>query len=152
MVRGREVRLQAKVVGACRRLRWGKRVFFVIIVRGHQKRTQRSKGRAPMAFWGHAVSDGQGGWSLPVPLEMLLLKWWQRWEVGFRWLKSRFGLGEKPCWGLDSGERRVACVGGWGVDVEGVLCVGWVDGWCALGRLSGSCAMEFSGCVVERAL
>jgi hypothetical protein len=154
MVRGREVRLQAKVVGACRRLRWGKRVFFVIIVRGHQKRTQRSKGRAPMAFWGHAVSDGQGGWSLPVPLEMLLLKWWQRWEleVGFRWLKSGFGLGEKPCWGLDSGERRVACVGGWGVGVEGVSGVGRMDRWCALGRLSGSCAVEFSGCVVERAL
>jgi hypothetical protein len=113
MVRGREVRLLVKVVGACRRLRWDKRVFFVLVVRGHQKRTQRSKERAPMAFWGHAVSDGQGGWSLPVPLEMLLLKWWQRWEVGFRWLKSGFGLGEKPCWGLDSGERRVACVRGW---------------------------------------
>jgi hypothetical protein len=102
-VRGRAVRLLVRVVGPCRRVGWGERVFFVIVVRGHRKRTQRSKGCAPMGFWGHAVSDGQGGWSLPVPLEMLLLKWWQRWEVGFRWLKSGFGLGEKPCWGLAVG-------------------------------------------------
>jgi hypothetical protein len=41
---------------------------------------------------------GWGGWQLPVPLEVLVLKLWQRWEVevGFRWMKSGFGLGEKP--------------------------------------------------------
>jgi hypothetical protein len=76
-----------------------------------------------------------GGWQLPVPLEVLLLKLWQRWavEVGFRWMKSGFGLGEEPCWGFDSGERSVERVGVWGVGVEWLLCVGWVDGWCALG-------------------
>jgi hypothetical protein len=31
------------------------------------------------------------------------------------------------------------------------LGVGWMDGWCALGRVSGSCALDFSGCVVGRA-
>jgi len=97
---------------------WGERVFFVIIVRGHHKRTKRGKSRAPMAFWVHAVSDGAGGWQLPVPLGVLVLKLWQRWAVavGFRWMKSGFGLGEKPCWGFESGERsveRVGCMGRW---------------------------------------
>ena len=143
-----------KVEGPCRRVGWGARVFFVIIVRGHHKRTPRGKSRAPMAFWVHAVSDGTDGWQLPVSLELLLLQLWQRWEleVGFRWMKSGFGLGEKPCCGFDSGERSVACVGVWGVAMERVLCVGRVDRWCALGRVSGSCAVDFSGCVVERAV
>jgi hypothetical protein len=81
------------------------------------------------------------------------LKLWQRWAVavGFCWMKSGFGLGEKPCWGFGSGERGVERVGVWSVGVEWVSCVGWVDGWCALGRVSGSCAVDFSGCVVERA-
>jgi len=57
---------------------WGKRVFFVIIVRGHPKRTKHAKARKPMVFWVHAVSDGKGGWQLPVPLKALLLKLWQR--------------------------------------------------------------------------
>ena len=70
-----------KVEGPCRRVGWGTRVFFVIIVRGHHKRTQRGKSREPMAFWVHAVSDGTGGWQLPVSLEGLLLQLWQRWEV-----------------------------------------------------------------------
>ena len=78
-----------------------------------------------MAFWVHAVSDGAGGWQLPVPLEQLLLKLWQRWEleVGFRCLKSGFGLGEKPCWGFDSGERSVA----WSAWVYGALVWGGVE-------------------------
>jgi hypothetical protein len=110
VVRGREVRVLVRVEGPCRRVGWGERVFFVIIVRGHHKRTKQGKSRAPMAFWVHAVSDGKDGWQLPVPLGVLLLKLWQRWavEMGFRWMKSGFGLGEKPCWGFDSGERSVA--------------------------------------------
>ena len=90
-VRGRELHLLVRVEGPCRRVGWGERVFFLIIVRGHHKRTKRGKSREPMAFWVHAVSDGAGGWQLPVPLEVLLLKLWQRWEVGFRWMKSGFG-------------------------------------------------------------
>ena len=57
-----------RVVGPCRRVGWGERVFFLIIVRGHHKRTKRGKSREPMAFWVHAVSDGADGWQLPVPL------------------------------------------------------------------------------------
>jgi hypothetical protein len=85
VVRGRALHLQVKGEGACRRWGWGERVFWVMMVRGHPKRTKRGKSRAPMAFWVYAVSDGAGGWSLPVPLERLWLKWWQRWEmeVGF---------------------------------------------------------------------
>jgi len=149
---GGAVRLLVRVVGACRRVGWGERVFFLIVVRGHHKRTKRGKSREPMAFWVHAVSDGVGGWQLPVPLGVLVLKLWRRWAVavGFGWMKSGFGLGEKPCWGFESGEWSVERVGVWGVGVEWLLCVGWVDGWCALGRVSGSCALDFSGCVVER--
>jgi hypothetical protein len=118
-VRGRALRLLVKVLGPCRRVRWGARVFFVVLIRGHHKRTKRGKSREPMAFWVHAVSDGKGGWQLPVPLAVLLLKVWQRWEieVGFRQMKSGFGLGQKPCWGLDSGERSVA----WSAWVYGAL-------------------------------
>ena len=119
--------MKVRVVG------WGgARVFFVIIVREHSKRTKRGKSRAPMAFWVHAVSDGTDGWQLPVPLAVLLLKVWQRWEVevGFRWMKSGFGLGEKPCWGFDSGERSVA----WRAWVYGALV--W-SGYCAWGGCRG---------------
>jgi membrane protein YqaA with SNARE-associated domain len=87
---------------------------------------------------------------LPVPLEVLVLKLWQRWAVGFGWMKSGFGLGEKPCWGFGSGERGVERVGVWGVGVEWVSGVG-VDRWCALGGWS-SCALELSGCVVGGAV
>ena len=91
-----------------------------------------------MAFWVHAVSDGAGGWQLPVSLEQLLLKLWQRWEmeVGFRQMKSGFGLGQKPCWGLDSGERSVA----WSAWVDGALV--WSGyrawGWTGGARWGGS--------------
>jgi hypothetical protein len=152
-VRGCAVRLLVKVAGCVSAAALGQAgVFFVLVVRGHHKRSKRGKSRAPS--WVQAVADGKGGWQLPVSLELLLLKWWQRWEleVGFRWLRSGFGLGEKPCWGFDSGERCVACVGVWGVGVEWVSGVGRVDRWCALGGVSGACAVEFSGCVVERAL
>jgi len=89
--------LLGKVLGLCRRVGWGERVFFVIVVREHHKRTKRGKSRAPMAFWVQAVLDGAGGWQLAVSLEVLLWKLWQRWEVGFCWMKSGFGLGEEPC-------------------------------------------------------
>jgi hypothetical protein len=132
VVRGRAVRLLVRVVGPCRRVGWGERVFFVIIVRGHSKRTKQGKSRALMAFWVHAVSDGTDGWQLPVSLKVLVLKLWQRWEVevGFRWMKSGFGLGEKPCWGVDSGERSVA----WRAWVYGALV--W-SGYCAWGGCRG---------------
>jgi hypothetical protein len=139
VVRGRELHLLVRVEGPCRRVGWGERVFFLIVVRGHHKRTKRGKSRAPMAFWVHAVSDGAGGWQLPVPLEVLLLKLWQRWEVevGFRWMKSGFGLGEKPCWGFDSGERSVA----WSAWVYGALV--W-SGYCAWGGWTGGA--RWGGC------
>ena len=54
--------------------------------------------------------------------------------------------------GCRGAERGVERVGVWGVGVAWLLCVGWVDGWCALGRVSGSCALDFSGCVVRREL
>ena len=110
-------------------------MFCVIVVRGHRKRAKREKSRAPMAFWVHAVRDGKGGWRLPVSLEGLLLKLWQRWEVevGFRWMKSGFGLGEKPCWGFDS----VA----WSAWVYGALV--W-SGYCAWGGWTGGA--RWGGC------
>ena len=59
--------------------------------------------------------------------------------------EERFWVGEEPCWGFDRGERRVA----WSAWVYGALV--W-SGYCALGWLSGSCAVDFWGCVVARAL
>jgi hypothetical protein len=67
---------------------------------------------------------------------------------GVRWMQRGVGLGEKPCWGLDGGERGVR-VGG--VDGEWVLWVG-LDGWGALGWSSGACVVEFSGWVVACAV
>jgi hypothetical protein len=141
-VRGRAVRVSVQVLGPCRRLRWGERVFCVIVVRGHRKRAKREKSREPMAFWVHAVRDGTGRWRLPVSLEGLLLKLWQRWEmeVGFRWMKSGFGLGEKPCWGLDSGERSVA----WSAWVYGALV--W-SGYRAWGGWTGGARWGGGPCV-----
>ena len=130
VVRGRAVHLLGKVLGLCRRVGWGERVLFVIVVRGHRKRTKRGKSRAPMAFWVQAVLDGAGGWQLAVSLEVLLLKLWQRREVGFCWMKSGFGLGEEPCWGFESGERRVS----WSAWVYGALV--W-NGYCAWGGCWG---------------
>jgi hypothetical protein len=140
------VHLLVRVEGPCRRVGWGERVFFLIIVRGHHKRTKRGKSREPMAFWVHAVSDGADGWQLPVPLEVLVLKLWQRWEVevGFRWMKSGFGLGEKPCWGFDSGSGAWrgarGCMGRW----CGVAIVRGVGGRVVrVGAGVGSCAVDF---------
>jgi hypothetical protein len=154
MVRGSEVRLQAKVVGACRRLRWGKRVFFC---------DYRAWASEAHPAWQGACADGvlgtRGvGWSGRVVVacavgDVVV-------EVvaalggggGVSVAKKRVWVGGEAVLGFGSGERRVACVGGWGVGVEWLLCVGWVDGWCALGRVSGACAMEFSGCMVSCAV
>ena len=136
VVRGREVRLLVKVEDPCRRVGWDKGVFFVIVVRGHRKRTKRGKSRAPMAFWVQAVLDGAGGWQLPVPLGVLLLKLWQRWEVGFCWMKSGFGLWGEPCWGFDRGERSVV----WSAWVFGALV--W-SGYCAWGGCRGRARWTF---------
>ena len=50
----------------------GRAGVFRVVVRGHSKRTKQGKSRAPMAFWVHAVSDGAGGWQLPVPLGVVV--------------------------------------------------------------------------------
>ena len=77
---------------------------------------------------------------------------WQRWEVGFRQQKSGFGRGRKPCWGLDSGEWRVA----WSAWMyEALVLSGYrVWGWTGSARWGGcrGRALDFSGCVVERAV
>ncbi|GIV12339.1 MAG: hypothetical protein KatS3mg021_2325 [Fimbriimonadales bacterium] len=131
-VRGRWVALWVKVKGPCRRVGWGERVFYVIVVRGHRSGRRGVKERPPQAFWVQAVSDGRGGWQLPWGVEWWLGLLWQRWmiEVSFRELKSGFGLGEKQCWGLVSGERSVA----WSAWVYGVLL--W-SGYRAWGWLGG---------------
>jgi len=53
------------------------------------------------------------------------------------WLKSGFGLGEKPCWGLDGGERSVA----WSAWVYGALL--W-SGYCGWGGWTGGA--RWGGC------
>ena len=86
----------------------------------------------------------------------MLLKLWQRWEVevGFRMREERVWVGGEAVLGVGQwgAERGVERVGVGGVGVEWVSWVGRVDRWCALGRVSGSCAVDFSGCVVARAV
>ena len=61
VVRGRAVLLLAEVLGLCRRVGWGERVFFVIVVRGHRKRTKRGQiARADGVLGARGV--GWGGW------------------------------------------------------------------------------------------
>jgi len=148
VVRGRAVHLLGKVLGLCRRVGWGERVFFVIVVREHRKRTKRGKSRAPMAFWVQAVLDGAGGWQLPVSLEVLLLKLWQRWEleVGFCWMKSGFGLGRSRAGVLRVGSsvcRGVrGCMGGWcGMGIVRGAGVGVVRGG-LFGMCCGACEVS----------
>jgi hypothetical protein len=110
-VRGRALRLLVKVLGLCRRVRWGTRVFFLWFSFGGIPSARRGASRASRWRFGFTrCRTARAGGQLPVPLEVLLLELWQRWEieVGFRQMKSGFGLGQKPCWGLDSGERSVA--------------------------------------------
>jgi len=138
--------LLAEVLGLCRRVGWGERVFFVIVVRGHHKRTKRGKSRAPMAFWVQAVLDGAGGWQLAVSLEVLLWKLWQRWEVGFCWMKSGFGLGRSRAGVLRVGSgvcRGVrGCMGRWcGVGIVGGVGVGVVCGG-LFGMCCGACVVS----------
>ena len=64
-------------------------------------------------------------------------------ERVWAWGEAVLGVGRRGA------ERGVECVGVRGVDMVGVSWVGRVDGWCALGRVSGACALDFSGCVVE---
>ena len=63
------------------------------------------------------------------------------------WIGSEAVLGV----GQRGAERGVECVGVWGVAVERVSGVG-VDGGSALGWVSGSCAVDISGCIVECAV
>jgi len=127
----------------------------VVLIRGHPKRTKGGKSREPMAFWVHAVSDGKGGGAVACTVGGAAVGVVA--AVGDRgglssdeervWVGSEAVLGVGQ-WGAERGVERV---GGWGVGVERVSGVG-VDGWGALGRESSSCAVEFSGCVVECAV
>ena len=61
VVRGRAVRLLVRVVGSCRRVGWGARVFFVIVVRGHSKRTKRGQISRADGVLGSRGFGRQGG-------------------------------------------------------------------------------------------
>lgn len=97
LVRGRTRHLQVKVKGPFLRKGAAHRPLFLIIVRG--KRNKRTR-RKPLPFLVNAVSDANGSWQLPLPVDQLLFWAWQRWEVevAHRELKSNFGLGNKQCW------------------------------------------------------
>ena len=79
-VRGRAVRLLVRGEGPCRRVGWGERVFLLIIVRGHRKRTQQGKSRR---LWGGGVDgdevpkNGGVGWCWDVDVVL-------RWLCAFR--------------------------------------------------------------------
>ena len=143
VVRGREVHLRVKVEGPCRRVGWGERVFFLIVVRGHHKRTKRGKSRADGVLGARGVGR-RGRVAVACVVEGVVVE-----GVAALGAGSGVSLDEERVWaggeamlggGQRGAERGVACVGVWGVGVERVLCVG---------RVSGSCAVDCSGCVVE---
>lgn len=97
LVRARTRHLQVKVKGPFLRKGAAHRPLFLIIVRGKRNKHTR---RQPLPFLVNAVSDANGVWQLPLPVDQLLFWAWQRWEVevAHRELKSNFGLGNKQCW------------------------------------------------------
>ncbi|HIQ08548.1 MAG TPA: hypothetical protein EYH28_03370 [Anaerolineaceae bacterium] len=85
-----------KVVGPVLRRDVPDRPLFLMVVRG---KARGGVGRESLPFLVNAVW-GEAGWTLPLPLEALLLWAWPWWEmeVAHREMKSVFGLGEKQPW------------------------------------------------------
>lgn len=123
-VRGRERRLQIKVIGPVVRQGVPDQPLFLIVVRGKYNRRVR---REPLAFLVNAVRNEEGEWVLPLPIEILLFWAWQRWEieVTHRELKSAFGLGEKQCWNPKAAVRSVQ----WSSWVYAVLVLAGYRAW-----------------------
>lgn len=128
-VRGRERKMNYRVEGPYLRRGMTEVVLFLIVVRGeaygadgHRKR------REPVYYSVNGVSDGQGGWKMPMAVEDLLAWAWQRWEVEVvhREVKSLMGLGDKQCWTVKSAISSVQ----WSAWVYGIL---MLAGVCAQG-------------------
>jgi len=125
VVRGRAVHLLAEVLGLCRRVGWGERVLFVIVVRGHHKRTKRGQiARADGVLGSGGV--GWGGWlAVACVVGGVVVEVVAALGGGVLLDEERFWVGEEPCWGFESGERRVS----WSAWVYGALVWSGYRGW-----------------------
>lgn len=99
MVRGRSVRLRARVVGPVL-VKPASGVPLYLLVVGGVKASRSHRQRQPTSLLVNARQDRTGAWVLPYAVEELLSWAWQRWEVEVlhRELKSGFGLGQQQAW------------------------------------------------------
>lgn len=99
LVRGRAVSLRVGRLGPALVRPVAHRPVFVLVVHGVKESASHRRREATYLLV-TAVSDGSGGWRLPLPLSELLSWAWQRWEVEVlhRAIKSGFGLGQQQQW------------------------------------------------------
>lgn len=101
MVRGRPVRLAAKLTGPWLVKGAPLAPVALVVVKGVDRgRGTTRRQRDPQAFLTSVAMTQEDEWHLPMPLGELLAWAWQRWEVEVmhRELKSGFGLGEQQAW------------------------------------------------------
>ena len=94
-IRGHQRKLTYRVEGPFLVQGASKQPLFLLVVRGETyHRSGRRKYRKPVYYLISAI-ENQDRWSLPWPVEMLLMWGWQRWEceVAHREMKSTLGVG-----------------------------------------------------------
>jgi hypothetical protein len=129
LVRGRRVPARFRVEGPYLLKKAPERPVFLVVVKGidRVRAGRRRRRREPSFFVVSAISDGNGGWTMPYPAGYLLCWAWQRWEVEVchREMKTSFGLGETQCWGRRSAVLSVR----WRAWVYGVLVLAGFRAW-----------------------
>lgn len=127
VVRGRRKQIRYRVEGPFVREGLAD-IPLMLVVIGGGKRPQGSRHKSydPSFYLVSAVLV-DGVWSLPLPIAVLLVWLWQRWEleVAHRQMKSGFGLGEKQCWNVHSAGASVQ----WAVWVYSLMLLAGVRAW-----------------------
>jgi len=129
-MRGRQISIRYKLRGCFLRQTAPDRPLFLLTIDGDKwtvgKRRPRTRYRDPAYFLVSAVLRN-GVWTLPFPIEDILLWMWQRWEleVTHRELKTSFGVGEMQCWGKVSSTLSVQ----WMVWLFGLVMLGAYRAW-----------------------
>lgn len=100
-IRGRERRLQVKVVGPVLIRPAADHPLFLLVIKGYTPEQRGAKHHREAIFYLVDAEHGPDGtWRLPYPVAELIALAWQRWEVEVmhRELKSGFGLGQQQQW------------------------------------------------------
>lgn len=129
-VRGRPINISYKLRGCYLRETAPDCPLFLLIVDGDKwtvgKRRPRTRYRDPSYFLVRAgLIDGV--WTLPYPIEQILIWLWQRWEIEVfhREMKTSFGVGDIQCWGKVSSTLSVQ----WMVWIFGLLMLSAYRAW-----------------------